>query len=564
MKKYLFKFKGLLVLTFFLTIVYALLDVGFAFILSNIVDVSTSKNMKLFVNSIIIASIYLIINVLANLTYKIVKSLYLKKTLVALKYDLFSKIMKKDMSNFLSENTAAYISTLTNDEAIIDQDYFNSILQIFYYLVSFIAALYALIKLNYSLIITIFVGGALTLIVPQLLGKKLSNLRNIYSDNMGKYTSKLKDMFSGFEVIKGFNVISKVADDFNLINETTEKSKYKFNVVSSFVEMLSTLFGALLQISVMMVGVYLTIKGKLTVGEMIAAVQLMNFIVNPLVQSINLINKIKSTQNITNKMLKMMEVPENNYTLANKLSFENKAAFNNISFSYTKEKLLLDNISLEFEKDKKYALVGTSGSGKSTLLKLLFGYYKNYTGTINIDDLELKNIEPDSIYELMCAIEQNVYLFDGTIRDNITLYKNYSEEEISKAVKLAELDKLIASLPNGLDTYVGENGCNLSGGERQRISIARAVIKKTPIILFLDEATSALDIETATSVEKTILSLENSTPIVITHRLNKDILKKYDEIIVMNQGKVVEQGDFYTLLNNQSFFYNMLAQEKVS
>lgn len=563
MKKYLFKFKGLLALTLFLTIVYALLDVGFAFILSNIVDVSTSKNMKLFINSIIIASIYLIINVLVNLTYKIVKSLYLKKTLVALKYDLFSKIIKKDMSNFLSENTAAYISTLTNDETIIDQDYFNSILQIFYYLVSFTVALCALIKLNYNLIITIFIGGALTIIVPQLLGKKLSDLRNIYSKNMGKYTSKLKDMFSGFEVIKGFNVINKVADDFNLINETTEKSKYKFNVVSSFVEMLSALFGALLQISVMMVGVYLTIKGKLTVGEMIASVQLMNFIVNPLVQSINLINKIKSTQNIANKMLKIMEIPKNNYTLANKLSFENKAAFKNISFSYTKEKPLLNNISLEFEKGKKYALVGTSGSGKSTLLKLFFGYYKNYTGTINIDDLELKNIEPDSMYELMCAIEQNVYLFDGSIRDNITLYKNYSEEEISKAVNLAELDKLVASLPNGLDTYVGENGCNLSGGERQRISIARAIIKKTPIIL-LDEATSALDIETGTSVEKTILSLENSTPIVITHRLNKDTLKKYDEIIVMNEGKVIEQGDFYTLLNNQSFFYNMLLQEKVS
>lgn len=563
MKKYLFKFKGLLTLTLFLTIVSALLDVGFAFILSNIVDVSTSKNMNLFVNSIITASIYLIISILASLTYKIIKSLYLKKTLVALKYDLFSKIIKKDMSNFFSENTATYISTLTNDETIIDQDYFGSILQIFYYSVSFIAALCALIKLNYNLIITIFIGGALTIIVPQLLGKKLSDLRNIYSNNMGKYTSKLKDMLSGFEVIKGFNVINKVADDFNSINENTEKSKYKFNVVSSFVEMLSWLFGSLLQASVMMVGVYLTIKGKLTVGEMIAAVQLMNFIVNPLVQSINLINKIKSTQNIANKMLKMMELPENSNTLSNKLSFENKAAFKNISFSYTKEKPLLNNISLEFEKGKKYALVGTSGSGKSTLLKLFFGYYKNYTGTINIDDLELKNIEPDSIYELMCAIQQNVYLFDGTIRDNITLYKSYSDEEISKAVKLAELDKLVASLPNGLDTYVGENGCNLSGGEKQRISIARTVIKKTPIIL-LDEATSALDIETATSVEKTILSLENSTPIVITHRLNEDILKKYDEIIVMKEGKIIEQGDFYTLLNNQSFFYNMLAQEKVS
>jgi ATP-binding cassette subfamily C protein len=561
MKKYLFKFKGLLILTICFTIVCAMLDVYIAFVLSNIVDVSISKDMQLFKNSILVALVYLLINASCNLMHKIIKALYLKKTLVALKGDLFSKILSKDMCNFTNENTANYISTLTNDEAIIEQDYFNNILQITYYLVSFVVAMYSLIKVNYNLIIAIFLGGALTLFVPQLLGGKLSNLRSNYSDNMAKYTSKLKDFFSGFEVIRCFNVVNKVVEDFNSINETTEKSKYRFNIISSVVDMLSGLFGSILHISVMMVGVYLTIKGKITVGEMIAAVQLMNYIINPLVQSVMTINKINSTKDISNKMLEVMKVPEISKTLATKSNFENKISFSNVLFSYNNESSVLDNVSLRFEKGKSYAVVGSSGSGKSTLLKLLLGYYKNYTGAINIDDLELRSIQQDSVYELMCAIQQNVYLFEGTIKDNITLYKSYSEEEINEVVKLAELEKLITSLPNGLDTMVFENGSNLSGGERQRISIARAIIKKTPIIL-LDEATSALDIETAISIEKTILSLAHNTSIVITHRLSKDILVKYDEIIVMKEGRVVEQGSFYELLTKKKYFYSMFEQEK--
>jgi ATP-binding cassette subfamily C protein len=561
MKKYLFKFKGLLLLTICLTIICAALEVCIAFVLSDIVDVSLSKDMQLFKNSMFIAIVYLLITASVNLIHKIIKALYLKKTLVALKGDIFSKILSKDMCNFTNENTANYISTLTNDEAIIEQDYFNNILQITYYSVSFMVAMYSLIKVNYNLIIAIFLGGALTLFVPQLLGGKLSDLRSIYSNNMAKYTSKLKDMFSGFEVIRSFNVVDKVVEDFNTINQTTESSKYKFNIISSAVDMLSGLFGSMLHISVMMVGVYLTIKGKITVGEMIAAVQLMNYIINPLVQCVMTINKIKSTKVIASKMLEIIKAPQDSNALTPKFDFENKISFSNVLFSYNNESTVLDNVSLSFEKGKRYAVVGSSGSGKSTLLKLLLGYYKNYTGEIKIDDLELKSIKQDSVYELMCAIQQNVYLFEGTIKDNITLYKNYSEEEINEAVKLSELEKLIASLPNGLDTMVGENGSNLSGGERQRVSIARAVIKRAPIIL-LDEATSALDIETGTAIEKTILSLEESTPIVITHKLNKDILVKYDEIIVMKGGRIVEQGNFYELLSNKKFLYSMLEVEE--
>jgi len=558
MKKYITKFKGLFFLVLVLTTLCAVIDVYMAYLLSDIVDASISKDMKLFKQSIVIAIIYLATYLFGNLAQKIVKDLYIKKTLVVLKKDVFSKILRKDMADFTDENTANYISILTNDEAIIEQDYFRNIIQLAYFLVSFVISIYSLIKIDYSLILIISIGGAITLIIPQLFSRKLSELRNIYSNKMAVYTSKLKDMFSGFEVIKGFNVVNKVEDNFGEVNETTEKSKFRFSVFNSIVDMISNLFGYSLHIIVMMVGVYLTIKDRITIGELIASVQLMNFIINPFIQSVMIITKMNSTKEITNKVINIIESNQENNELGIKECYQTSINFKDVSFSYSREKAVVSNISLRLEKGKKYAIVGESGSGKSTILKLILGYYKNYQGMIDIDGVNIKSIHPNSICKLICSVQQNVYLFDGTIKDNITLYEDYSEEEINKAIKLAKLQGLIERLPNGINTHVGENGGSFSGGERQRISIARAIIKKTPIIL-LDEATSAIDIESANLIENSILSSKECTIIAVTHRLTESSLAKYDEIIVINEGTIGEQGNLYKLIDENKYLSKLLS-----
>ena len=216
----------------------------------------------------------------------------------------------------------------------------------------------------------------------------------------------------------------------------------------------------------------------------------------------------------------------------------------------------MDNINLTLEKNKKYAIVGESGSGKSTLIKLLMRYYNDYSGSILIDNNDLKSIYSSDLYKNISMIQQNVFMFDDSIKENIRLYSNHDDDDILKSCERAGLSKLINNLPNGIDSLVGENGNKLSGGEKQRIAIARALINNTQILI-LDESTSALVNETAYNLENSLLDLKDLTLVTVTHKLIKNILNKYDEIIVMKNGSVVEKGSFEYLLSQKGYFYSL-------
>jgi MsbA_lipidA: lipid A export permease/ATP-binding protein MsbA len=209
--------------------------------------------------------------------------------------------------------------------------------------------------------------------------------------------------------------------------------------------------------------------------------------------------------------------------------------------------MTLNNINITFEKGKRYAVVGGSGSGKSTLTKLVLGYYNNYQGQIRFDDMDMHAISEKSVMEQVAVIPQNVYVFEDTLRNNITLFDPYTEEEVDMAVKKAGLDGVVQRLEMGLETVLKEGGSNLSGGEKQRISIARAFLHHRKLWV-LDEATSSLDNKMAYQVEKAVLDIPGITVIMITHHYNRSNLEKCDAIVVLEQGNIVEQGTFEKLM----------------
>jgi ATP-binding cassette, subfamily B, bacterial len=561
LKSFLFKFKGLLVLNVIVIALLVSAEIYFAFILGRLIDLSITKDMVKFRYTIIMLVAFLGINVCLSLTRNILNAHYLRKVILKLKERIFSSIIKRDMSSFGEENTANYISVLTNDVSIIENDYFKSIFTMIYLVFSLVFALFALARINISLILAIIVGIFIASAVPALFSSKLSTSKKTFSDSMALFTAKIKDMFSGFEVVKGFNVVDKAEADYNSSNKYSEDSKYKYNVLSAIVEILSGTTAFLLQAGVMVVGVYLTIRGRMTVGSMMAAVQLMNHIVNPLMQGTQVLTKLNSVKDVTAKVNAVLKDKSYSYGSIEKSAFNNAIEFKNVCFSYNNEKKALDDISITLQKGKKYALVGASGSGKSTILKLLLKYYTDYSGNILVDSTENKTITSKSLYSIITAIHQNVYMFDGSIRDNITLYGRYSNEEITRAIELAGLKPFITGLPKGLETPVGENGSNLSGGEKQRISIARAIIRGASL-LAIDEATSSLDNETAYAIEKSIVSLKDTTAVVVTHRLWEDVLSKYDQIFVMRDGRIVEVGNFHELLKAQKYFYSLYFIEQ--
>ena len=207
-------------------------------------------------------------------------------------------------------------------------------------------------------------------------------------------------------------------------------------------------------------------------------------------------------------------------------------------------------------KNKKYAIVGESGSGKSTLVKLLLNYYNTYSGNIYIDNKDVMNIKEENIFNLISMIQQDVFIFDDTIRNNVTLFKEYSDDEVKCALNKVVLISAIDLLKDNLETNMGENGANFSGGQKQRIALARAIVKKCPIII-LDEATASLDNGTAYKIEKSLLDIQDLTLVSITHKLIKENLKMYDEIIYIRSGEIIEKGSFDEIMNDKGNFYSL-------
>lgn len=227
-----------------------------------------------------------------------------------------------------------------------------------------------------------------------------------------------------------------------------------------------------------------------------------------------------------------------------------------VSFGYEPDKPILQDLTARFQAGKTYAIVGGSGSGKSTLLHLLMGASGAYTGSIAIDGTELRDVDAHSLYDLMSLMGQDVFLFDDTIRNNLTMFRSFPEEEVAKAVERSGLSQLLQA--RGEDYRCGENGVNLSGGEGQRISIARCLLRRTPVLL-LDEATAALDNATAAAVTQSILDLTGTTRIVVTHRLEPQLMAQYDEILVMRDGRIQEQGSFSALMDRKGYFYSLFT-----
>ena len=534
----------------------ALASICFDFLMGFIVDIFASGDSDKFL-IITISSISLIIVMfLTEYIDGLVMSSYIKNTVNYLRTDIFSKIINKDIKDFSLDNSGKYISILYNDLKIIEDNFFNNLFQVISCFISFIISLVVLFSISPTIVIFISIFGVLGFIIPNALSKKLVIQKNEYSQNLEQVTSITKDLFSGFEVIKGFNISNKINEIFKTASTNVETSKKKYSILEGIIRGFSLSFSVTIYLGVLLLGGYLMYKKSITVGTAIIIIQLSTHIVGPVKLSISLINQIRSVAMIAYKIEEILEDTHDDFENTKLENFSKSICIENLNFSYTEERKALDNINITFDKNKKYAIVGESGSGKSTLIKLLMRYYNDYEGKISIDNLNIKNIYSSDLYKNISMIQQNVFMFDDSIKENIRLYSNHDDKDILNACERSGLNKLLNKLPNGINSLVGENGNKLSGGEKQRIAIARALINNTQILI-LDESTSALDNETAYNLENSLLNLENLTLITVTHKLIKNILNRYDEIIVMKNGKIIEKGNFEDLINIKGYFYSL-------
>ncbi|MDU7967181.1 MAG: ABC transporter ATP-binding protein [Paeniclostridium sordellii] len=534
----------------------ALASICFDFMMGFIVDIFSNGDVEKFIPIIIATVTLIIVMFLAEYLDGLVMSKYIKNTVNYLRCDIFSKIISKDIKNFSLDNSGKYISILYNDVKLIEDSFLNNIFLVISSLLSFIISLCALFYISPYIVIFIVIFGILGFIIPNRLSKNLIIQKNEYSKSLEDITSITKDLFSGFEVIKCFNITKKMNKIFIDNSLKVENAKRKSSILEALIKGFSLSFSVTIYLGVLILGGYLMYKKNISVGTAIIIIQLSTHIVGPVKTSISLINQIKSVTLISDKIKTILDSPNQNLENESLEDFKQCINVENVKFSYSKDRLALDNINLTFEKNKKYAIVGESGCGKSTLIKMIMRYYTKYEGNIVIDNKNLNSIYSSDLYKNISMIQQNVFMFDDSIKENIKLFSNHSDDEVIKSCDRAGLMGLINRLGNGIDSLVGENGNRLSGGEKQRVAIARALINKAKVLI-LDESTSALDNETAYNLEKSLLELKDLTMIVVTHKLIKSLLISYDEIIVMKDGKVIEIGNFEKLINLKGYFYSL-------
>lgn len=482
---------------------------------------------------------------------------FLERAMRQYKDFAFKKLIGKSISSFRDESAAGYLSALTNDAASIETNYLAQMLAMITKAVTFIGAL--LLMCRYSLLMTAIAAGltVLPLIASLLTGNRLQAVESRVSERNGEFTAALSDCLAGFTVVKNFRAEREIFRLFAQSNKALEHEKFTGRRIKTLVGMIGAVTGIFAQLGVFIAGVYLSMKGgSMTPGAVVLFVNLMNFIISPIAELPGLLACRKAALGLVDKLAAALERSSSREGSETLNRLENGIRLENVSFAYEPGKTVLHGINAEFEAGRAYALVGGSGSGKSTLLNLLMAAETNYSGHILADGIELSDISTESLYGTMAAIQQNVFVFNASIKDNVSMFRDFPKTELDEAIARAHLGALIRE--RGEDYLCGENGSGLSGGEKQRISIARSLLKKSSVLL-ADEVTAALDAQTAHRVSSDILDLQGITRIVVTHTLEESLLRRYDKIFVLRSGRIEEAGSFADLMANKGYFYALFT-----
>lgn len=550
-----YKNKMCFIASVIMTIVMSFLNLMISWLIQQIMDSMANQNMQSVVRCAWIAASVVIAYTVANAVYRAVYPRFLQRAMQQYRDYAFSRLTQKSLRSFSKEGTALYVSALTNDCTSIENNYLAATFTLIEFLFCFLGALIMMLYYSPVMLVLAVALSFLPVAVSMTAGNRLTEQEKEISKKNERFVSIVNELLSGFPVIKSFRAEAQASRLFSQRNEQAEEAKKNKRRTEQLISLLANDAGIIAQMGIFLAGAWLAISNKgVTAGVVIVFVQLMNYILNPISQVPLLWSNRKAAIALMEKLSDALSenVREEGREKLN--VFSEKIEVKDLTYGYEPESPVLKDLDVQFDAGKSYAIVGGSGSGKSTLLNLLMGSSSNYQGEICIDSVSIKNIESESLYQLMTSVQQNVFVFNDTIRNNVTMFHEFSDKEVTLALERSGLSEFIEK--RGEDFVCGENGANLSGGERQRISIARALLRKSPIIL-VDEATAALDAATARAVSFSILNLVGMTRIVVTHRLEEAILRRYDKILVMKNGTICEQGNFDTLMQQKGQFYSL-------
>lgn len=536
-------------------IALSMIFTAISWILQIIFDYMSGKGaFSLTTIFLLVASFMLVI----SLIFALKRSAYprfLEKAMNQYKESVIKKLLEKSYSDFSLANSGTYLSVLTNDCERIQEKYLKKIFDFVQDVLMLVSSLALMIYYSPLLTVIALIISVLPMACSILTANGIATREEQVSKSNESYTALTKDVLNGVSVIKSFKAEQEVINRYQNQSMELEHTKNLREKTMITVSALGTISSLATQLGVMLVGAWMVNAhvGVITAGMVLAFTNLMNGVLQPIASLPQMFGEMKGAKKLISKMADYMSnVKEDSGDIID--DSIKSIVLRDVSYSYDADRKVLKNVNLTLQAGKSYAIVGSSGAGKSSLINLLMGYYKDYEGSVQLNNHELSNVSKSSLYDKTTLMQQSVFMFDASILDNITLFKPFQDAEVDRVIHLAGLDDLIAA--KGKDYQCGENGSHLSGGEKQRIAIARSLLKKSEILL-VDEATSALDNETSANVTQSILDLQGILRLVVTHRLDANSLKQYDEILVMKSGELIECGSFEELMNQKAYFYSL-------
>ena len=527
-----------------------------SWLLQKIIDLTAGIDKTPFYQLALVSLLSFLVFIVFYFIFRYAHPKFLQTLSTSYKELLFSKILRNNSRTVSEIGSGQFLSKLSNDLKSIEEHYFDFYITLIDIGISFVGAIVLMLWYSPVLTMVAIALSILPLLVSIPASKEITKTEKNLSKKNAEFMEFMRDTLSGFSVIKSFQAESELESRFHEENVKIEKAKFFRRFAEENINLLSTAASVVMRLGVFLFGAWLSLSNShVTPGIVLVFLQLLTFVITPIEKIPSLFANRKAARSLIAQTAELLYEKPDEQEKIEINSLKSAIEVQNLSFSYENNGKALQAVSLIFQAGKKYAIVGASGSGKSTLFKLLTKYSNEYNGKILFDGIDLRNITYSSLSQIISVVQQNVFVFHDSIYNNICLYKSIPEEKFDYVIQKSGLSSLIQQ--KGKDFSCGANGNKLSGGEKQRISIARALLRNTSILL-MDEASSALDEKTADEIMHSILDMPGTTSLVITHRLNSTLLKKYDGICVLHHGKIIEFGPFDELIKNKGLLYSLV------
>lgn len=554
-------YRTLFIIDFGCAVLAAILELAFPVAVNHVIDtLLPGKDFGLIITAALALLFFYILNTFMQYIVTYFGHMLGLNIETDMRRDLFSHLQKQPFGFYDNQKTGKLMSRMTTDLFEIGEVAHHGPEDIFISIMSLFGAFFLMLNINVKLAISTFILVPILTVLIVYFNKRMTKVTTGIFKDLGNFNAGVENAISGVRVVQAFANEPHEKGRFSVLNQAYRQSKLMFYKVMGLSFSFNYFLMRLISLFALLFGAYFTINGEISYGEFVGFILLTNVFIRP-IEKIN--NVIESYPKGFAGFKRFLEVMDTEPAIQDEKdakpaeAFRGDIAYNQVSFEYSDGKKVLNHINLSIKAGETVAFVGPSGAGKTTICNLLPRFYDVSAGEITIDGENIKRFTLPSLRAQIGVVQQDVFLFSGTVRENIAYGKlDASDEEIEHVVKLAHLSKVVEEMPDGLDTIIGERGVKLSGGQKQRLAIARMFLKNPPILI-LDEATSALDTETEQVIQASLEELaEGRTTLIIAHRLAT--IKHADRIIVVNETGIAETGTHDELLAQDNGAYKRL------